>query len=224
MFAFLILYHELQKCTTVFVIITPAFLGQFQTFCTSGNRNECSTDIFFSLFYAKSKTMNTVLLLLLLLLFVVLNHVSCYACYTGESAFNAKTEADRINDEHPHDDKPRPYVCTVCEKRFTQKGHLKQHRKRHTGGKFYSCTHCEKRFITQNYLTKHMNVHSSKYKCSECGKCCQNNRALTVHRRIHSGEKPFECNDCKKTIHNDWKSCYSQQNSQWRETVQLSRV
>jgi len=125
--------------------------------------------------------------------------VLCFANYTGETSSEAKTEADS-NDitEHPYDDKPRPYVCTVCEKRFTRKQHLNRHRERHTGGKLYSCTQCEKRFTTQRYLTSHMNVHSSKYKCSECGKCFQQNHELTRHSRIHSGEKPFECSDCIK--------------------------
>ena len=115
--------------------------------------------------------------------------------YTGETSFEVKTEADS-NDvtEHPHDDKPRPHVCN---KRFTTKAGLNYHRERHTGGKSYSCTQCEKRFITQNALRKHMSVHTSIYKCSECGKCCLSNHALTVHSRIHSGEKPFECIDCR---------------------------
>ena len=64
----------------------------------------------------------------------------CAICCAGETSFEAETEADS-NDvtEHPYDDKPRPYVCTVCEKRFTTKRSLKEHRERHTGGKSYSC-------------------------------------------------------------------------------------
>jgi len=105
-----------------------------------------------------------------------------------------QTEADS-NDitEHPHDDKPRPYVCTVCDKRFTTKAWLTEHRNRHTGGNVYSCDQCEKRFTSRSYLRIHLNVHTSKFKCSECGKCFQHKSALTIHRRIHSGEKLFEC-------------------------------
>jgi len=47
--------------------------------------------------------------------------------FTGESLVVVKIEADSNNiTEHPHDDKPRPYVCTVCDKRFTRKYHLKR--------------------------------------------------------------------------------------------------
>jgi len=39
-------------------------------------------------------------------------------CYAGESSLEVKVEADSSDmSEHPHDDKPRPYVCTVCDKR-----------------------------------------------------------------------------------------------------------
>ena len=110
-----------------------------------------------------------------------------------------KIEADS-NDitEHPHDDKPRPYLCTVCDKRFTRKDSLNDHKLTHTREKLYSCTQCDKHFTSQRCLRSHMNVHSSKYQCTECGKCFKCSDALTVHRRIHSGEKPFECTVCSK--------------------------
>ena len=62
--------------------------------------------------------------------------------------------------EHPHDDKPRPYLSTVCDKRFTMKRHLNRHKQIHTTGKLYSCSQCEKHFKTQYCLNIHMNVHS----------------------------------------------------------------
>ena len=94
--------------------------------------------------------------------------------------------------EHPHDDKPRPYVCTVCDKRFTRKDSLNIHKQLHAGEK-YSCTQCQKCFGSQHYLKIHINVHSRKYKCTECGKCCESNHRLARHRQSHSGKKLFEC-------------------------------
>jgi len=97
--------------------------------------------------------------------------------------FEVKIEDDS-NDitEHPHDDKPRPYLCTVCNKRFRMKHHLRRHKQIHIVDKLYPCTQCEKRFVAQHYLKLHVNVHSSKYKCTECGKCFGSKQALTLHR------------------------------------------
>ena len=127
-----------------------------------------------------------------------LNFLQVCCVYTG-MAFEVKIETD-MNDitEHPHDDKPRPYVCTVCDKRFREKGNLKQHKQTHNADKLYSCIQCEKRFATQAGLREHRNIHSSKYKCTECGKCFSNSGVLSRHRRIHSGEKLFECTVCSK--------------------------
>jgi len=122
----------------------------------------------------------------------------CCAYYTGVIS-GVKIEADS-NDvtKHPHDDKTRPYLCMVCDKRFDTKQHLKCHQETHTVDKLHLCSQCDKSFATERYLMSHMNVHNAKHKCTECGKCCQTNRDLTVHRRSHSGEKPFECSVCSK--------------------------
>jgi len=43
--------------------------------------------------------------------------------------FEVKIEDDG-NDitEHPHDNRPRPCLCTVCEKCFTTKWYMNQHK------------------------------------------------------------------------------------------------
>ena len=43
--------------------------------------------------------------------------------------------------EHQHDDKPRPYLCTLCDKRFTLKGGLMRHKELHSAEKSVSYTH-----------------------------------------------------------------------------------
>jgi len=73
-------------------------------------------------------------------------------------AFEVKIEADSGDiTEHPRGDKPRPYLCTVCDKGFTAKGNLNKHKQIHNVDKVYSCTQCEKRFDTQHCLKIHMN-------------------------------------------------------------------
>jgi len=114
---------------------------------------------------------------------------ACCTYYTGESFCEAQTEGDSNGTrKHSYDDKPRLYLCTICNRRFTTKYCLQVHKLRHTGEKKYSCNHCEKRFYDQYSLNSHMSVHSSKYKCTECGKSFQSNRDLSIHRRKHRRE------------------------------------
>jgi len=118
---------------------------------------------------------------------------------TDEHSLEVKVEADS-NDitEHPHDDKPRPYLTTLCDKRFPVKSGLNNHKISHAVVKSYAYTQYGKQFATQHYVKCRMKVHSSKYKCTECGKYFPNNHALTVHWRSHSAEKLFECAVCSK--------------------------
>ena len=149
-----------------------------------------------------------------------------------------ETEADSTDKSHPfeietediteHDDKPIPYLCTVCDKQFKTKGDLDAHTRIHEtmysyseceesalslnknipylnrrsrirdDTDMYSCRKCDKRFPSQSALCSHKNTHTGKYKCAECGKCCYSSTDLAAHIRRHSGEKPFECSVCNK--------------------------
>jgi len=122
----------------------------------------------------------------------------CICEYAG-SSFEVKTEADSSDiTQSPQDDKSRPYLCTVCHKRFATKCGVKVHSKRHKGENVYSCPQCGKKCSSQSNLRGHVYIHTGKYKCTECGRCCKSSTELAVHRRSHSGEKPFECTVCSK--------------------------
>ena len=97
-----------------------------------------------------------------------------------------------------HDDKPRPYWCNVCHKRFARRRYLNIHERMHSGEKSFQCTQCEKRFSSPFTLDKHMIIHTGEYKCTDCGRCCLASSHLAGHRPSHSGEKPFECTVCGK--------------------------
>ena len=101
-----------------------------------------------------------------------------------DQPFEIKTEADS-NDIA--DDKSRPYLCTVCDKRFTTIDNLNYHKRMHSAVKrddMYSCTQCEKRYSSQHALSVHMNIHSGRYKCRECGRWCASRGDLAVHNQF----------------------------------------
>ena len=91
--------------------------------------------------------------------------------------FEIKTE-----DITEHDDKQRPYVCTVCDKRFKQMRYLNRHTQVvHNDGHVYSCSECDKSFLTEVALRYHKNIHTGKYKCTECGQCCGSSDLSLIH-------------------------------------------
>ena len=117
--------------------------------------------------------------------------------------FKVNSEADsNYTTERAFYDKPRPYLCTLCDKHFISKEYLNVHQRSHYEEQ-YLCTECERRFSFKSSLVQHMNIHAGKYKCIECGKCCHSNYALTVHRQNHSGAKSFEGSSKQMTTSSD---------------------
>nr|XP_035955502.1 zinc finger E-box-binding homeobox 1 isoform X5 [Halichoerus grypus]XP_035955503.1 zinc finger E-box-binding homeobox 1 isoform X5 [Halichoerus grypus]XP_035955504.1 zinc finger E-box-binding homeobox 1 isoform X5 [Halichoerus grypus]XP_035955505.1 zinc finger E-box-binding homeobox 1 isoform X5 [Halichoerus grypus]XP_035955506.1 zinc finger E-box-binding homeobox 1 isoform X5 [Halichoerus grypus]XP_035955507.1 zinc finger E-box-binding homeobox 1 isoform X5 [Halichoerus grypus]XP_03595550 len=119
-----------------------------------------------------------------------------------------------------HDDSGTPdafsqlLTCPYCDrgyKRFTSlKEHIKYRHEKNEDN--FSCSLCSYTFAYRTQLERHMTSHKSgrdqrhvtqsggnrKFKCTECGKAFKYKHHLKEHLRIHSGEKPYECPNCKK--------------------------
>jgi len=109
----------------------------------------------------------------------------------AESTNKCRPFEIQTEDITEHHYKPRLYLCTVCDKRFTQKTALIRHKRIHNGEKPFICTVCDKRFIRKWHLNNHKRIHTSddnivekRYSCSDCEKSFTSQTALKYHKYI----------------------------------------
>lgn len=108
----------------------------------------------------------------------------------------------------------RPYVCQVCQKRFTQKAHLVIHKRTHTGEKPYACHICHKRFAQSSHLNNHKRIHTGEkpYFCNVCNLGFSRKQRLELHVLQHAQQKSTNSqqinnnDDVNSTNSNDTKS------------------
>ena len=97
----------------------------------------------------------------------------------------------------------KTYVCSVCDKIFSQSGNLATHKKiAHSEEKPHKCSTCGKRFKLRSYLTVHLRIHSVErpYSCTLCDKSFRHSSNLASHMKTHSMETPHECTTCGKSF------------------------
>jgi len=93
------------------------------------------------------------------------------------------------------------FQCTLCPKNFNSKLELKRHLLTHTKEKPFKCTQCPKGFNEKSTLKLHVkSVHDNyrPFQCEHCPKAFTQKIALTKHVRLHTGDLPFQCQYCPK--------------------------
>nr|CAI5857397.1 unnamed protein product [Callosobruchus analis] len=93
------------------------------------------------------------------------------------------------------------YPCSLCEKVFKNKHHMKRHFMRnHEKNDNYVCYKCGKAVSTTQSLKAHLSMHDGvkPYKCNICDERFRTCATLKTHLRIHTDEKPFACKFCEK--------------------------
>lgn len=124
--------------------------------------------------------------------------VGCKRAEEGR-AFSQRQKVLRHMQTHTGD---RPYVCRVCEKRFSEPATLTQHMRIHTQERPYKCDFpgCNKSFSVAGSLTIHKRTHTGDrpFVCpvQGCGKQFAESSNLNKHMRIHRGDRPFQCPEC----------------------------
>jgi len=103
-----------------------------------------------------------------------------------------------------HFPKDYKYVCSVCNRGFSVKFHLKRHMLTHSEEKPYACQDCGGQFRTFSNLKIHMATHTrgqeKNHVCVICEKKYSTPDYLNIHMRTHTGEKPHRCETCGRTF------------------------
>ena len=97
----------------------------------------------------------------------------------------------------------KPYVCFICDRRFTTHQLLQRHQATHSDERKFKCNICpdERYFKTKNALVKHKLFHyEPKFTCAHCNKKFYTSSNLNEHMKYHF-EPTYSCAKCSKKFH-----------------------
>jgi len=113
--------------------------------------------------------------------------------------FVGKTRRSLLDHQRSH---TKPFECRDCEKKFSMKQQLKNHRLiQHENPNVFQCKVCKKSLRSKKSLKNHLQTHEENpakpFKCLKCPKSFRLKRKLKLHQMSkHSDSKPFACDLC----------------------------
>ncbi|XP_029440296.1 zinc finger protein 497-like, partial [Rhinatrema bivittatum] len=149
-----------------------------------------------------------------------------YPCETCGATFRQKSQLERHRLVHTGE---RPFQCAFCPKGFRDSTELRVHYRVHTGERPYRCAECQRTFSRVCYLKRHREKHRALpeptsdlarvtpaptappgggFPCTFCSRSFGCKKQLELHRRgLHlrtgpSGQRLYECGDCRKLFNN----------------------
>ncbi|XP_030833353.1 zinc finger protein 585A [Strongylocentrotus purpuratus] len=110
-------------------------------------------------------------------------------------------QIDMLGKPMDYYNRPRPFKCKLCPRRFVYRHVLKRHEyKVHLGGSKFTCSFCQKGFDMESQLLVHVQKHTKNrpFKCALCTRSFASESALDNHQKEHTGEKPHKCDVCER--------------------------
>ncbi|XP_015431124.1 PREDICTED: zinc finger and SCAN domain-containing protein 2-like [Dufourea novaeangliae] len=98
------------------------------------------------------------------------------------------------------------YLCTICNKSFTQQSVLKTHMLIHEKNKLekeYPCDICGKVLNHPSSVVYHKEAEHNngrRFVCNKCGKSFKHKQLLQRHQLVHSDDRPYICKSCNASF------------------------
>ncbi|XP_050296636.1 zinc finger protein 624-like [Anthonomus grandis grandis] len=98
----------------------------------------------------------------------------------------------------------KPFKCEICGLEYILKIQLDVHMCKHKNVKPFKCLVCPKAFRERSKLSRHSLLHSpwKNFVCPKCAKSFKTKECLKIHSFIHQEEKPFSCSQCQAKFSN----------------------
>ncbi len=96
----------------------------------------------------------------------------------------------------------KPFSCDICNRGFSMKKTLDDHKVVHTGERPYSCSLCQKTFSQKRTVRQHMKIHTGlkPFSCSGCDRKFNSKPNMKRHEAIHFPDIQSEKSDKNRCV------------------------